>query len=110
MSNSKISESMKIKLDSILPDYPEFKDGIRRAPRREMNLNKPEIELALKNALRYIPEVLHEAIAPEFLDELIEHGHIYGYRFRPKEKIYGKPVEEYKGEMSGRKVLSGNDR
>ena len=97
MSNSKISESMKIKLDSVLPQFPEFIDGIRRAPRREMDLNKQEIELALKNTLRYIPEELHEQLAPEFLDELIEHGHIYGYRFRPNEKIYGKPVEEYKG-------------
>ncbi len=97
MSNSKIFESMKIKLDSVLPQYPEFIDGIRRAPRREMDLNKQEIELALKNALRYIPEELHEQLVPEFLDELIEHGHIYGYRFRPNEKIYGKSVEEYKG-------------
>jgi len=97
MINSKISEAMKIKLDSILPEYPEFKEGIRRAPRREMDLNKQEIELALKNALRYIPEELHEELAIEFLDELMECGHIYGYRFRPDEKIYGKPVEEYKG-------------
>ncbi len=97
MSNSKISAAMKIKLDSILPEYPEFIEGIRRAPRREMDLNKQEIELALTNALRYIPEELHEELAPEFLDELMEHGHIYGYRFRPDEKIYGKPVEEYNG-------------
>ena len=97
MNNLKISGAMEIKLDSILPDYPEFVEGLRRAPRREMNLNKQEIELALKNALRYIPEELHEKLAPEFLDELIEHGHIYGYRFRPDEKIYGKPVDEYEG-------------
>jgi len=62
-----------------------------------MDLNKQEIELALTNALRYIPEELHEELAPEFLDELMEHGHIYGYRFRPDERIFGKPVEKYKG-------------
>ncbi len=97
MNNSKISGAMKIKLDSILPKYPEFVTGIRRAPRREMDLNQQEIELALKNALRYIPEELHQKLASEFLDELMELGHIYGYRFRPDERIYGKPVEEYKG-------------
>jgi len=97
MNNNKISESMTIKLDSILPEYPKFVEGIRRAPRREMELNRQEIELALKNALRYIPEKLHEKLAPEFLDELVEHGHIYGYHFRPDRKIYGKPVDEYKG-------------
>ena len=97
MGNSKISKAMKIKLKTILPEYPVFAERIRRAPRREMNLNRQEIELALKNALRYIPAELHEKLAPEFLDELIERGHIYGYRFRPHEKIYGKPIEEYKG-------------
>lgn len=89
MNNTEISEAMRIKLDPILPKYPEFVAGIRRAPRREMDLNNQEIELALKNALRYIPEELHKELASEFLDELMEHGHIYGYRFRPDEKIYG---------------------
>jgi len=103
MNNSKISQAMKIKLDSILPMYPEFVTGIRRAPHREMDLNQQEIELALRNALRYIPEVLHKELAPEFLDELMVHGHIYGYRFRPEERIYGKPVEEYRGKcMEGK--------
>ncbi len=97
MNNSNISNAMTIKLDNRLPKYPEFKEGIRRAPKREMNLNKKEIALALKNALRYIPQELHEKLAPEFLDELLTHGHIYGYRFRPDDKIFGKPVNEYKG-------------
>jgi len=97
MNNASISNAMKIKLDPMLPEYPKFEEGIRRAPRREMDLNNTEIELALKNALRYVPEELHDEIAPEFLDELMVHGHIYGYRFRPKGKIYGKPVDQYKG-------------
>ncbi|MDO9577889.1 MAG: urocanate hydratase [Candidatus Cloacimonadales bacterium] len=97
MKNTKIDQAMSIKLDAYLPNYPKFVEGIRRAPRREMPLNKSEIELALKNALRYIPAELHEKLAPEFLDELLMHGHIYGYRFRPEGRIYGKPVEEYRG-------------
>ncbi|NQV18228.1 MAG: urocanate hydratase [Armatimonadetes bacterium] len=97
MNNLDISKAMTIKLDNKLPEYPKFVKGIRRAPKREMNLNKKEIALALKNALRYIPQELHEKLASEFLDELLTHGHIYGYRFRPAEKIFGKPVNEYKG-------------
>ncbi|MDN5353674.1 MAG: urocanate hydratase [Candidatus Cloacimonadota bacterium] len=97
MKNFDISNAMTIKLDSNLPEYPEFEKGIRRAPRREMDLNQQEIELALKNALRYIPTELHEKLAPEFLDELMTHGHIYGYRYRPQGHIYGKPVDQYKG-------------
>ncbi len=51
----------------------------------------------MKNALRYIPEKWHEKLAPEFLDELLTMGRIYGYRFRPKEKIAGRPIDEYPG-------------
>jgi urocanate hydratase len=96
-SNKKIAEAMEIKLDNYLPEYPEFEKGIRRAPKREFTLTKSETEIALKNALRYIPEELHEKLAPEFLEELLTRGRIYGYRFRPDRPIYGKPIDEYKG-------------
>ncbi|WP_053955840.1 urocanate hydratase [Inediibacterium massiliense] len=95
--NQSIANNMTIKLDSVLPEYPEFEQGIRRAPRRELNLTKEEVELALKNALRYIPEELHEQLIPEFLEELMTRGRIYGYRFRPKGRIKGKSIDEYKG-------------
>ena len=97
INNLDISKAMTIKLDDVLPDYPVFKESIRRAPKRELTLNQREIKLALKNALRYVPESLHEKLAPEFLDELMKRGRIYGYRFMPKERIYGKPIDEYKG-------------
>lgn len=97
INNFDISNSMTIKLDDTLPEYPVFKEGVRRAPKRELTLNEREIKLALKNALRYVPESLHEALAPEFMDELMTMGRIYGYRFMPKERIYGKPIDEYKG-------------
>lgn len=97
MNNLDISNAMTIKLDDVLPEYPKFKDNVRRAPKRELTLNEREIKLALKNALRYVPESLHEKLAPEFLEELMTRGRIYGYRFMPKERIYGKPIDEYKG-------------
>jgi len=95
--NKTIGESMQIKLDNYLPDYPKFDESIRRAPKREFTLTKRETEIALKNALRYVPEELHEKLAPEFLDELLTRGRIYGYRFRPEGRIYGKPIDEYNG-------------
>jgi urocanate hydratase len=76
---------------------PEFEKGIRRAPKRSFTLDQKETELALKNALRYIPEKWHEQLAPEFLNELLTTGRIYGYRFRPTGKIKGRPIETYKG-------------
>ncbi len=98
MNNTTIKNAMQIKLDfDKLPEYPAFVEGIRRAPKREANLTREHEKLALKNALRYIPEQFHDALAEEFLEELRTRGRIYGYRFRPAGKIYGKPIDQYKG-------------
>jgi len=75
--NNEISEAMHIHLGEIfddLPEMPQFAAGIRRAPARHFNLTQKDTELALKNALRYIPEKWHQSLAPEFLDELFSRG------------------------------------
>jgi urocanate hydratase len=105
LNNLDISQSMTIKLDAELPEYPKFDPQYRRAPMRELTLTDREIKLALKNALRYIPEEHHETVAPEFLDELMTHGRIYGYRYRPVGKLYGKPIDEYKGNCTEGKAF-----
>ncbi|MBZ9634724.1 urocanate hydratase [Clostridium sp. FP1] len=97
LDNFEISEAMTVKLDDYLPEMPTFAKGIRRAPSRGFHLTEAQTEIALKNALRYIPEKYHEQLIPEFLEELTKLGRIYGYRFRPEERIYGKPIDEYKG-------------
>ena len=102
MNNLDISKAMTIKLSHELPPDPTFEPGIRRAPNRGLTLTKHEIVIALKNALRYIPEELHETLAPEFLNELKTTGRIYGYRYRPQGRIWGKPVDEYKGILAAR--------
>lgn len=98
--NSDISRAMTIRLEEIfeqLPQMPEFVEGIRRSPARNFTLSPKETELALKNALRYIPEKWHTKLAPEFLDELLTTGRIYGYRFRPEGNITAKSVDQYRG-------------
>lgn len=92
-------------LDENLPQYPEFVEGIRRAPARGFNLNKNQTKIALMNALRYIPKSLHEKLAPEFMEELTKRGRIYGYRFRPSGNIQAKPVDQYKGKCLAGKAL-----
>ena len=86
LNNLDIEKAMIIKLDDELPEMPKFQEGIRRAPDRGFTLTKAQAELALKNALRYIPEKYHEQLAPEFMEELLTRGRIYGYRFRPEGK------------------------
>src|SRR6056297_3014260 len=105
LSNMDISNSMTIKLDSELPKHPGFDPKYRRAPKREVTLTDREIKLALKNALRYVPEEHHEKLAPEFLDELMNMGRIYGYRYRPEGRIKGENIDEYEGKCVEGKAM-----
>ncbi len=100
INNINMSAAMKIHLGEIfddLPEKPEFVKGIRRAPARHFALSQKETGLALKNALRYIPEKWHQTLAPEFMEELLSRGRIYGYRFRPPGPVTGRPIDRYKG-------------
>lgn len=87
-----------------MPPNPVFKEGIQRAPSRGFDLNEKDTILSLKNALRYIPQELHEKIAPEFLTELMERGRIYGYRYRPQGEIKAKPIDQYEGIIEARAI------
>ena len=89
---------MEVRLSNQLPVYPSFVPGIRRAPDRGYSLTPAQTETALKNALRYIPEELHEVLVPEFMEELMTRGRIYGYRYRPEGDLKAKPVDQYKGQ------------
>ena len=113
IDNRQIAAAMSVRLDQVfgdLPTMPSFVDGIRRAPKRQFSLSRRDTELALKNALRYVPEEWHPALAPEFLNELLTRGRIYGYRFRPEGRIRGRPIDSYQGQLSRRPCLSGHDR
>ena len=105
LDNKTLEGAMKIRLDNEYPDYPEFQEGIRRAPDRGFRLTKAQTKVALKNALRYVPEELHEKLAPEFMEELTTRGRIYAYRYRPEGRIYGKPINEYKGKCLAGKAF-----
>jgi urocanate hydratase len=98
-----MNDTRTIRLGGELPDMPAFEAGKRRAPDRGFRLTPAQTRQALKNALRYVPESLHETLAPEFLHELKTRGRIYAYRYRPQGRIYGKPIDEYKGNcLAGR--------
>ena len=94
-----------ISLPAILPDYPVFEEGIRRAPDRVFTLSPEKTLTALKNALRYVPEELHERVAPEFLEELRTRGRIYAYRWRPQGDLKAKPIDEYRGKSLAGKAF-----
>ena len=100
-----LEKAMIFTLDEKLPEYPEILPGYRRAPKRESKLSEADRHLAVKNALRYIHPKYHEQMAKEFYQELEERGRIYGYRFRPYGKIWGRPIDEYKGKCIEGKAI-----
>lgn len=91
------NKARHMRLDAVMPEYPDFCQGIRRAPDRGYTLSEEKTVLALQNALRYVPEELHSKLAPEFLEELRTRGRIYAYRFRPGGDLKARPIDEYKG-------------
>lgn len=98
-------KSKNILLDSTWPEMNDFQEGIRRAPDRGYTLTPEKTVTALKNALRYLPEELHEKAAPEFLEELRTRGRIYAYRWRPKGDLKAKSIDEYKGKCTAGKTF-----
>ena len=98
-------EAMTIRLEGPLPDVPAFAPGIRRAPDRRWTLNRKETQLALRNALRYVPEEHHRVLVPEFLEELRTRGRIYAYRFRPEGALKGLPIDSYRGKCLAGKAF-----
>ena len=88
-----------------LPAPPPFVEGVRRAPKRQLNLSRADRVLAVANALRYIPDRWQERLIPEFVDELLSRGRIYGYRFRPPGAIRGGALDDYPGRCTEGKAF-----
>lgn len=95
MTLQEFHQDIRIGIPDTLPPMPIYDTTVNHAPRRKKILSPAEEKLALKNALRYFPQNLHEQLAPEFAAELREYGRIYMYRYRPAYAMYARPVNEY---------------
>tara|TARA_B100000900_G_scaffold405470_1_gene415120 strand:+ start:301 stop:2334 length:2034 start_codon:yes stop_codon:yes gene_type:complete len=79
----RMRDSLLQGIPSELPEHPGHDSSVDHAPNRRQILTGEEKVLALRNALRYIPQKHHEALAPEFLEELETYGRIIMRRYRP---------------------------
>jgi urocanate hydratase len=82
-------------IPSQLPPKKTYSKEANHAPKRKDLLSLAEKKLAVRNALRYFPEKWHDELSKEFAEELLHHGRIYMYRFRPDYKMYARPIGEY---------------
>ncbi|MDY6439153.1 MAG: urocanate hydratase [Prevotella sp.] len=93
------TEDFKKAIEQGIPDYlPEpkpYDSSINHAPKRKDILTPQQKQLALRNALRYFPQHLHAALAPEFAEELRRYGRIYMYRYRPDYEMRARPIDDY---------------
>lgn len=89
------ADAIRQGLPETLPQHPPVDTTIPRAPRRPLNLTAAERELAVANALRYVPREWHAELAPEFARELVETGRIYMHRLRPTYAMHARPIDEY---------------
>ena len=83
-------------IPTVLPVHPGISEDVDHAPARRQILSSKEKKLALRNALRYFPENLHDELANEFVEELETYGRIWMMRYRPTEyPIHAYPLDAY---------------
>ncbi|MBX2979991.1 MAG: urocanate hydratase [Flavobacteriales bacterium] len=82
-------------IPDVLPPTQPLVPSVSHAPKRKDILTPEEKKLALRNALRYFHPKHHATLAPEFAQELQEHGRIYMYRLRPEHPMHARPIDHY---------------
>ncbi len=95
MENRQFQQEILQGIPEILPEPQSWDASVSHAPKRKDILSDDEKKLALRNALRYFDKKHQAVLASEFANELEKYGRIYMYRFRPKYKIYARPIDEY---------------
>ncbi|MFN3875596.1 MAG: urocanate hydratase [Flavobacteriales bacterium] len=86
---------MREGIPAALPPPRPLDPSVSHAPKRKDILAPEEKKLALRNALRYFHPKHHATLAPEFAQELKEHGRIYMYRLRPGHPMHARPIDHY---------------
>lgn len=95
MSDKTFKQQILTGIPEELPELLPLNKDLNHAPKRKKILSRKEEKLAVRNALRYFDKKHHEILAKEFMQELQTYGRIYMYRFRPKYKMYARPIDEY---------------
>ncbi|ADX67532.1 urocanate hydratase [Weeksella virosa] len=98
-------EQIQSGIPTQLPQPKKRNPELSHAPKRKEILSNTEIELALRNALRYFDPKDHSTLLPEFREELEKYGRIYMYRLMPDYEMYARPLDQYPGKSDQAKAI-----
>ena len=93
--SDRFAELVRAGIPRELPEMPPEESGVSHAPPRRQVLGPAERRLALRNALRYLPDRHHARLAPELAQELKTDGRIYLRRYRPHYPMHARPLAAY---------------
>ena len=95
MNPEKFKAAVAEGIPAELPQPQPRDPSLNHAPKRRDILSAVEKKLAIRNALRYIPEAHHRVMAAEFARELEEYGRIYMYRYKPAYEITARSLDAF---------------
>ncbi len=98
-------EQIQSGIPTQLPQPKKRNPEFSHAPKRKEILSNTEIELALRNALRYFDPKDHPTLLPEFREELEKFGRIYMYRLMPDYEMFARPLDQYPGKSDQAKAI-----
>jgi urocanate hydratase len=82
-------------IPQFLPAQKSYNPELNHAPKRKDILSSEQKKLAIRNALRYIPQDHHALLAKEFAAELDKFGRIYMYRYKPEYEIAARSLSAF---------------
>ena len=77
-----------------IPDTPfKLEPSLDHAPKRTHTLTEKEVDLAIKNHLKYFTKDLHPSLSQIFRQELNDYGHIYMFNYLPRVPLEALPID-----------------
>src|SRR5690554_6368031 len=105
MTIRRIQRDIQEGIPARVPRAEPYDSSVNHAPKRKQILSIEGEELALKNALRYLPPEQHAELLPDFKHELETYGRIYMYCYHPDYKLHARDIRAYPGKCDHAKAI-----
>ena len=68
-------------------------------------MNDKQVDLAIKNHLKYFTKDLHGKLSQIFREELNQYGHIYAFNYLPREPLEALPLDLIPGKTAEARAM-----